>query len=799
MGLVRRENLSFFHISALAAIIAFGMLEMTAVSTAADNKESKEKQKTYVFIHRGKPTFTIPIPVEFRKEAPAGYNVFSARAQGSTLSISVSKLGENPDLSQAAQGYLAALIQIGDGRAELMKETRTKLPDKTPAVEFVIEWFTKGDVALTTQALTVYKDGYSIAIGTHTWDKNMPDREILYGFNFKPVLSEEAEASDLPATTEGPYSPPVRDKYPNNVYWGDTHLHTNLSGDAVFNLGPDEAYRFARGEEVTSNTGQKVKLRRPLDFIVIADHGNNMGAELTRNKVRDDPSFRNTKVGKLWAQQVEELLKSGVSENRLKYGKFWPGNPRNIAFRRPGFRQSIWERVTAGADRHNTPGQFTAFIGYEWTSALNQVHRVVIFKDGADIVNKVLPFTSYDSMRPERLWEYLDEYQKSTGGSVLAIPHNSNLTYGAMFAVKDTSYKPLSKEYATTRSGWEPLVEVTQIKGDSETHPFLSPDDEFADFETWNGWAGRENGAVMWTGVRVRMRPDSLIQYEYARSALKLGLQQQAKIGANPFKFGMIGSTDSHTGLVAVDENNFWGKTMVAEPSASRVEARYAIMNWEMSAAGYAAVWATENTREALFDAMRRKEVYASTGPRMIVRFFGGWDYVSDDALRPDLARIGYTKGVPMGGDLTKRPEGISPTFLIGAVKDPDGANLDRVQVIKGWFDKNSVLHEKVYNVALSDDRKEDRNGKVKPVGNTVDVKNASYTNSIGDPELVVVWTDPDFDKDELAFYYVRVLEIPTPRWTAYDAKFYGLRDLSDDIPMITQERAYTSPIWYTP
>jgi hypothetical protein len=327
----------------------------------------------------------------------------------------------------------------------------------------------------------------------------------------------------------------------------------------------------------------------------------------------------------------------------------------------------------------------------------------------------------------------------------------------------------------------------------------LSPDDEFADYETWNGWAGRENGGVMWTGNRVGMRPDRNIKHQYARSALKLGLQQQAETGANPFKFGMIGSTDSHTGLTAVDENNFWGKTMSAEPSQRRVQNPWAINNWEMSAAGYAAVWAEANTREALFSAMRRKEVYSSTGPRMTLRFFGGWDYATDDAMRPDLAGVGYAKGVPMGGDLTHGPEGKSPSFLIRAVKDPDGANLDRVQVIKGWRDEKGELHEKVYNVALSDGRKEGRSGRVKPVGNTVDVKDASYTNSIGDPELAVVWNDPDFNRDELAFYYVRVLEIPTPRWTAYDAKFYGLKDLPEEIPMVTQERAYTSPIWYTP
>jgi hypothetical protein len=583
------------------------------------------------------------------------------------------------------------------------------------------------------------------------------------------------------AGAKEPYSPAMRQQYPANVYWGDTHLHTNLSGDAVFRLGPGEAYRFARGEEVTTTTGQQARLSRPLDFLVIADHGNNMGAQLTREWAKTDPEFAKTKVAELWSEAQEELLNTpGVDTNRLLKGSLWPGDRRDVAVRHPAFRQTIWERVTAGADRENTPGQFTAFIGY-------------------DVVNRVLPFTSYDSLKPEDLWKYMGTYEKETGGSVLAIPHNSNLTINPyMFALQDSYGKPLSREYGRLRSLGEPIVEATQIKGDSETHPLLSPTDEFADYETWNTWGGRVNGAATWLGYSYK-RPESMIKYQYVRSALQLGLQQQAQTGANPFKFGLIGSTDSHTALTAVDENNFWGKTVSAEPSARRTLGPYSINNWEMNAAGYAAVWAEENTREALFSAMRRKEVYSSTGPRMTVRFFGGWDYVPGDAVRPDLAGVGYAKGVPMGGDLTQGPQGKSPSFLIRAVKDPDGANLDRIQVIKGWHDRKGDLHEKVHNVALSDGRQADATGKVGSVGSTVDVEGASYTNSIGSSELAVVWTDPDFSRDELAFYYVRVLEIPTPRWTAYDAKFYGLKNLPERIQMTTQERAYTSPIWYTP
>lgn len=604
------------------------------------------------------------------------------------------------------------------------------------------------------------------------------------------------------------YSPPTNQDYPQNVYWGDTHIHTNLSGDAWnggTRLGLDEAYKFARGEEVISNTGLKAQLSRPLDFVVIADHANNIGTNLARFKANQDPNWIKTKEGRLWDQAFKELKrKPGVNMERVNSGKFWPGTgPGLVSFQHPGFRRSVWEKITSTAERYNEPGRFTAFIGYEWTPEARVVggaiHRNVIFRDGADKANKVLPFSSFDSNEPEDLWSYLARYEKEVKGSVLAIPHNSNLTNGVMFALVDSKRQPLTKDYAMTRSRWEPLVEATQIKGDSETHPFLSPDDEFADYETWNGWAGRVNGGVMWTGQKTRKREDWKIKHEYVRSALKLGLKQKAETGANPFKFGMIGSSDAHTGLAGVDENNFWGKTAYAEPSARRIFLKASVINWEMNAAGYAGVWARENTRESLFDAMRRKETYATTGPRMTLRFFAGWDFDSVDAFSSNLAEIGYSKGVPMGGDLAHGPKGKSPDFLIRAVKDPAGANLDRIQIVKGWLDTDGELHEKVYNISVSDGRKISKSGKVKAVGSTVDLASASYTNTIGDPELAVVWKDPDFNEKELSFYYVRVLEIPTPRWTAYDAKFFGLSKIPDKVDMVTQERAYSSPIWYTP
>jgi len=609
---------------------------------------------------------------------------------------------------------------------------------------------------------------------------------IIWTFLF--ILSNTTFGATSEDTFSKHYSPSVGKSYPTNVYWGDTHLHSNLSFDAyrrgnqTLQLGLAEAYRFSRGESITLNNGIETRLHRPLDFLVIADHAENMG--VMRGLDTADPVLLKTDVGKLWYSKFH--AKDDVNTYIWETLAADPQIVRNKTF-----RQSIWEEVTAMADKYNEPGKFTAFIGFEWSAGemiRNQNkkfvgyasnHRVVVFKDDAEKANQVLPYSLYDSGDPGDLWRYLESYENKVGGNVLAITHDGNLSGGKMFATEDFTGWSISRDYAQTRMRWEPLYEVTQSKGDSETHPLVSPVDEFANFEKWGS-----------NEYEVGLNRKN----EYARSALKLGLQQQARLGINPFKFGMIGSTDSHTSLSGVAENNYVGINVGYEPNPGRIE-----KVWRANAAGYAAVWAEENTRQSLFAAMKRKEVYASTGPRMTVRFFGGWDYQSDDAFRSDLAKIGYGKGVPMGGDLTSAPKGKSPDFLIRAVKDPDGANLDRVQVIKGWHDKSGELHEKIYDIALSDNRKQNRQGKVKPVGNTVDVKNASYTNSIGDPELAVVWTDPDFNKNELAFYYVRVLEIPTPRWTAYDAKYFGLKNVPKEVPMVTQERVYTSPIWYIP
>ena len=611
------------------------------------------------------------------------------------------------------------------------------------------------------------------------------------------VLPAAAQGQGAKQPIVGNYCPYLGEDYPKNVYWGDTHVHTSYSFDAgvILDLGPDAAYRFARGEEITAQGGMKVKLIRPLDFLVVSDHAEYLG--ITPRIKAGDPVVLKDPVAQRWAGRFAkgtfedvyavfmDMVTSIYEDKELIQDK--------------AIKQSAWEYILDTAEKFNDPGNFTAFVGFEWTSMPNgnNLHRNVIFKEGKAKAGQVLPFSLFDSEDPEDLWKYMENYEKKTGGEVLAIPHNGNLSNGLMFPLTDSKGNPLSRAYAEARARWEPLVEATQIKGDSETHPVLSPGDEFADFETW------DKSNLMGTAPKEKW----MLQYEYVRSALKLGLQIEEKTGANPYKFGMIGSTDTHTALSTAREANFWGKHVGVEPSPNRmnvpiirskVDPKLSSFGRDMSAAGYAGVWATENTRAALFDAMKRREVYASTGPRMTVRFFGGWDFAGADATGPDFVDTGYGKGVPMGGDLPRASAGKAPTFLVSALKDPDGANLDRIQIIKGWLDKKGKLREKVYDVALSDGRRVGRDGKVRPVGNTVDVANATYTNTIGDAQLAAFWRDPDFDAKERAFYYARVIEIPTPRWPAYDAKFFHIK-MPEGTRMVTQDRAYTSPIWYTP
>ena len=601
------------------------------------------------------------------------------------------------------------------------------------------------------------------------------------------------------------FSPYAGRNFPTQVFWGDTHLHTGMSMDAgAFGarLVPEDAYRFARGEELTSSTGLKVKLDRPLDFLVVADHSDNMG--FFPRLYDGDPEMLSDPTGKKWYEMIQAGGQEGVKAAVEIIMAFSQGTFPEKLKSLPGSSayRSAWEETIEAAEKYNEPGQFTAFIGYEWTSNTggNNLHRVVIFRDNADKAGRVEPYTTLKPLgsdNPRDLWKWLHNYQDKTGGRVLAIAHNGNLSNGIMFPVVESfTGKKVDLEYAKTRAKWEPLYEVTQIKGDGETHPFLSPNDEFSDYETWD--QGNLDLSVA--------KKQNMLQYEYARSALQIGLQLEKKLGVNPYKFGMIGSTDSHTGLATAGEDNFFGKHSGSEPGPKRWEHPMAQVGdqnyegWSMVSSGYAAVWAKENTRAAIFDAMNRKETYATTGPRMIVRFFGGWDFTDKDAQSRLPAHIGYTKGVPMGGDLSSASDGKAPTFLVAALKDALSGNLDRIQIVKGWLDAKGKRHEKVYNVVWgdADRRKLDKKGKLPPVGNTVDVKNATWTNTIGNPELIAVWKDPDFDPKLKAFYYARVIEIPTPRWTAYEAKRYGIKMLSE-VPMTTQERAYTSPIWYTP
>ena len=597
------------------------------------------------------------------------------------------------------------------------------------------------------------------------------------------------------------YSPYAGRTFPTMPLFGDTHLHTGFSMDAgAFGarLTPRDAYKFARGEEITSNSGQPVKLSRPLDFLVVADHSDGMG--FFPLLMSGDPALLATPQGRQWydlirggkgAEAAFDIIRS-FGLQQLPKGFPLPGT---AAYR------NAWGETIKAAEAYNEPGRFTAFIGFEWTSNTggNNLHRNVIFRGNGTQAALVEPYTTMPPLgsdNPVELWKYMAATQDKTGSEVLAIAHNGNLSNGRMFPVVEAFGKKIDREYAQNRARWEPLYEMTQTKGTGEAHPFLSPNDELADFELWD--KSNLDGSVPKT--------KDMLEFEYARSALKNGLRLEDVLGVNPYKFGMIGSSDAHTGLAAMEEDNFFGKTAPQEPSPERMSKVFfadpktgvKVMDWEVGASGYAAVWATENTREAIFDAMKRRETYATTGPRMAVRFFGGWDFVAADATNRMPAAIGYGKGVPMGGDLAKAPNGKAPTFLVAALKDAIGANLDRIQVVKGWVDKDGKTQEKVYDVVWSGNRKPGADGKLPPVGNTVDVANATWTNTIGAPELITVWKDPQFDPKLRAFYFARVIEIPTPRWTAYDAKRFGVKPLPET-RMVLQERAYTAPIWYTP
>ena len=593
------------------------------------------------------------------------------------------------------------------------------------------------------------------------------------------------------------YSPYAGRSFPARPLWGEIHLHTSWSPDAIASgtrVTPDQALQYARGAEITSSTGLQVKLSRPYDFIMVADHSDSLG--VMSGVLAGDPKLLADPTLKQWNKGMNaggEAATAVVMEMISMQGE---GKlPKPVTDK--GVQLDMWHKMTEIVEGHNDPGTFTALIGYEWTSNYgggNNLHRNVVYRDGKAKADLVRPLTTFDTDIPNKFWEWMAMYEEKTGGKVLAVPHNGNLSNGLMFATKTPDGKPIDADWAEARARWEPLIEVTQSKGTSEQHPSLSPADEFADFEIW------DKG-----NLNVVPKKPGMIEFEYAREALKRGLKLEDKFGTNPFKFGMLGSTDDHTGVSSAEENNFFGKFPASEPSPERSTGNAfdfdgrTVKDWQLGASGLTAVWSQENTRASIWDAMKRKEVYGTTGPRMFVRFFGGWEFTDQDALGRNPGAVGYGKGVPMGGDLLPPPKGAkAPTFLVGALKDPLSGNLDRIQIIKGWVDADGETQEKIYDVVWSGDRKPGAGGKLPPVGDTVDVANATWTNSIGASELITVWEDPDFDPALDAFYYARVLEIPTPRWTAYDAAYFEEANFPADTTMKVIERAYTSPIWYS-
>ena len=614
------------------------------------------------------------------------------------------------------------------------------------------------------------------------------------------VFAVGAEAQDfgyseVSEIAKPSYSPFAGRNFPSRPLWGDTHLHTALSLDARSAgviLTHDDAYRFAKGEEIITSNGMRARIGQPLDWLVITDHSDSMGA--MNEVVSGNPLLLTDPKVRDWHERINQGGAVALNAGLEIVEEFSQGNTPEVMLS-TDFQRQIWDGVLDAAEAHYVPGSFTSIIGFEWTSTPegNNLHRNILFRDGANRAGQVLPLTVAEGVDPRNLWAWMENYESKTGGQMLALAHNGNLSNGIMFPVDTLEFgEPMNADYIEQRARWEPLYEITQIKGDGETHPFLSPNDEFADYETWD----RNNlGPVP--------KEDHMLQYEYAREALKNGLRLEAQFGLNPYQFGLSGATDSHTGMATAEENNFFGKHSLTEPNPARLTTDVGHFEsvswpgWYQASSGYTAVWATENTREAIFDAMMRKETYATTGPRITVRFFGGFDFVPEDALSRLPANEGYARGVPMGGNLPPAPEGKAPTFLVGALRDAYSGNLDRIQIVKGWLNADGTTSEKVYDVACAQ-RSIVNNMCDGDVGNTVDVANATWTNTIGFPELITVWQDPDFDPKQHAVYYARVIEIPTPRWTAYEAKYFGIEAPAES-PMITQERAYTSPIWYTP
>ncbi len=642
----------------------------------------------------------------------------------------------------------------------------------------------------------------------NTLEFNMVIQKTLIHMAAITIITSTSFASaDSDADAVNKYSPMANAAHATNVYWGDSHLHTGLSLDAGLfgnTLGPDDAYRLARGGKVIATSGSPVQLARPLDWLIVTDHTDLMG--IATDIKKGTPNILANATARSWHEGFREggAAAAAATFDLIKSFSQMTLPKQIVSDYSPGSEVfgTVWSEIVNSAEEHNEPGLFTAFIGFEWTSLPEgfNLHRNVILRDNAEMALKIQPPTTQPplgSTDPKSLYQWLEKYEGEFGGQAFAFAHNGNLSNGWMFPTQGTYHGGVvDEEYVTQRAKWEPHYEITQIKGDGEAHPYLSPEDEFADYETWD--VGNLDIS--------QLKTPEMYKGEYAREALKQGLVLEARFGTNPYKFGVGGATDSHTSLATADENNFFGKATTVEPSKTRASQPFissklgTIEGYALVASGYTGIWAHENSRAALFDAMERKETYGTTGPRMEVRFFGGWDFNSSDVHKSNAVDIGYAKGVPMGGDLTAQDDSKqAPSFMVAAMRDPLSGNLDRVQIIKGWLDNKGEVHERVYDVAVSGGRKIDGNGRAKEVvGNTVDLETATWSNSIGATQLSTVWTDPHFDAAESSFYYVRVLEIPTPRWIVYDKVRLGA-DLPAEAELIGQERAYTSPIWYSP
>jgi hypothetical protein len=597
----------------------------------------------------------------------------------------------------------------------------------------------------------------------------------------EPVAGPATQATEVAPPRSDALPPPNPDR---DVFFGQTHVHTSWSVDAyvIGNTvtGPEDAYRYAIGEQVSHPGGYNVKLQRPLDFQGVTDHSEYVGMI----RLANDP---NSPISKLPIAAKLKVNKPSDVATVFKYLATSIADHKPITeLMDPKVTASVWQQTIAIADKFYRPGHFTTFVAYEWTSQpkSQNMHRNVFFRS-SEHVPKV-PFTSIDSDHPEDLWAWLDT-QRKAGNEAFAISHNANLSNGIMFPMDvDSKGRPIDAAWANERLENEPLSEIHQLKGTSETHPSLSPTDEFADYEIMSFLIGVDNST-------------SKIHGSYFREAWENGLKLQVERGFNPYKFGVVAAGDSHDTVVSYTQDQFNGghASMDDTPKArlaGKIETGMEVV--KLSTSGLAGVWAEQNTRESLFDAMRRKETYGTSGVRIKVRVFGGWDYKETVFDAPDWVRNAYKEGVPMGGDLPPK-KGAAPTFVVWAVKDPDDANLDRIQIIKGWV-KGGKTFEHVYDVAWSGDRRPGKDGKVPAVKSTVDIANASYTNTEGSVELKKVWRDPDFDPAVHAFYYVRVLQIPTPRWSTYDAKKLGVAPPTR-VPPTVQERAWTTPIWYSP